>query len=179
VADAPLTQSLIKDLLAFSRVGSKGVELVTTSSEEALNRAIKNLRGAIVDSGAGVTHDPLPSVLADEMQLTQLFQNLIGNAIKYRRAETPGVHIAARQNGAKKWIFSVQDNGLGIEPQYFERIFGMFQRLHGREEFTGTGMGLAICKKIVERHGGDISVESTIGQGSTFRFPLAAGEKAA
>jgi PAS domain S-box-containing protein len=179
VDGAKRMQSLILDLLAFSRVGSKGAQLVITSSEDALNRAIKNLRGAIEDSGAQVTHDPLPSVLADEMQLTQLFQNLLGNAIKYRRAETPGVHIAARQNGAKKWIFSVQDNGLGIEPQYFERIFGMFQRLHGREEFSGTGMGLAICKKIVERHGGDISVESTIGQGSTFRFPLAAAEIAA
>jgi PAS domain S-box-containing protein len=179
VDGAKRMQSLIQDLLAFSRVGSKGAELVKTSSEDALNRAITNLRVAIADSGALVTHDPLPSVLADEMQLTQLFQNLLGNAIKYRRAETPGVHIAARQNGAKQWIFSVQDNGLGIEPQYFERIFGMFQRLHGREEFSGTGMGLAICKKIVERHGGDISVESTIGQGSTFRFPLSAGERAA
>jgi PAS domain S-box-containing protein len=179
VDGAKRMQSLIQDLLAFSRVGSKGVDLVTTSSEDALNRAIKNLRGAIVDSGAQVTHDPLPSVLADELQLTQLFQNLLGNAIKYRRAEVPGVHIAARQNGAKKWVFSVEDNGLGIEPQYFERIFGMFQRLHGREEFSGTGMGLAICKKIVERHGGEISVESTLGQGSTFRFPLAAGARAA
>jgi PAS domain S-box-containing protein len=176
VDGAKRMQSLIQDLLAFSRVGSKGMELITTSSENALNRAIKNLHGAIAESGAQVTHDPLPSVLADEMQLTQLFQNLVGNAIKYRRAETPGVHVAARQNGSKKWVFSVQDNGLGIEPQYFERIFGMFQQLHGREEFSGTGMGLAICKKIVERHGGDISVESTIGQGSTFRFPLAAAE---
>jgi PAS domain S-box-containing protein len=179
VDGAKRMQSLIQDLLAFSRVGSKGVELVRTSSEDALNRAIKNLRVAIADSGAQVTHDPLPSVLADEIQLTQLFQNLLGNAIKYRRAETPGVHIAARQSGPRKWIFSVQDNGLGIESQYFERIFGMFQRLHGREEFSGTGMGLAICKKIVERHGGDISVESTVGQGSTFRFPLTASERAA
>ena len=179
VDGAKRMQSLIQDLLAYSRVGSKGVELVKTSSEDALNRAIRNLRVAIADSGAQVTHGALPSVLADEIQLTQLFQNLLGNAIKYRRAEAPGVHIAARRSGAKKWIFSVQDNGLGIESQYFERIFGMFQRLHGREEFSGTGMGLAICKKIVERHGGDISVESTIGQGSTFRFPLTAGERAA
>jgi PAS domain S-box-containing protein len=179
VDGAKRMQSLIVDLLAYSRVGSKGGVLVNTSSEGALARALINLRGAIEDSGARVTHDPLPSVMADELQLTQLFQNLLGNAIKYRRAEVPGVHIAARQNGSKKWIFSVQDNGLGIEPQYFERIFGMFQRLHGREEFTGTGMGLAICKKIVERHGGDISVESTIGQGSTFRFPMTAVENAA
>jgi light-regulated signal transduction histidine kinase (bacteriophytochrome) len=179
VDGAKRMQSLIQDLLAYSRVGSKGGELVTTSSEEALSRAIINLRGAIEESGAIVTHDPLPSVMADELQLTQLFQNLLGNAIKYRRADVPGVHVAARQNGSKKWIFSVQDNGLGIEPQYFERIFGLFQRLHGREEFAGTGLGLAICKKIVERHGGEISVESTLGQGSTFRFPLAATDIAA
>jgi PAS domain S-box-containing protein len=179
VDGAKRMQSLIQDLLAYSRVGSKGGELVATSSESALTQATFNLRGAIQESGAVVTHDPLPNVMADELQLTQLFQNLLGNAIKYRRAEVPGVHVAARQNGSKKWIFSVQDNGLGIEPQYFERIFGMFQRLHGREEFAGTGMGLAICKKIVERHGGDISVESTVGQGSTFRFPMAASEIAA
>jgi PAS domain S-box-containing protein len=179
VDGATRMQSLIQDLLAYSRVGSKGGELVTTSSEGALTRAMLNLRGAIEESGALVTHDPLPNVMADELQLTQLFQNLLGNAIKYRRADVPGVHIAARPNGPEKWIFSVRDNGLGIEPQYFERIFGMFQRLHGREEFAGTGMGLAICKKIVERHGGDISVESTIGQGSTFRFPMAAVASAA
>jgi PAS domain S-box-containing protein len=179
VDGAKRMQSLIQDLLAYSRVGSKGGDLVTTSSEEALTQAIVNLRGAIAESGAVVTHDPLPSVMADQLQLTQLFQNLVGNAIKYRRAAVPDVHVAARQNGSKKWIFSVQDNGLGIEPQYFERIFGLFQRLHGREEFAGTGLGLAICKKIVERHGGDISVESTIGQGSTFRFPLAASDKVA
>src|SRR6202023_3183872 len=132
-----------------------------------------NLRGAIGESGALVTHDILPSVMADEMQLTQLFQNLVGNAIKYRRAGVPRVHITAVPNDADKWMFSVQDNGLGIEAQYFERIFGVFQRLHRREEFNGTGIGLAICKKIVERHGGAISVESTLGVGSTFHFPLA------
>ena len=174
VDGASRMQHLIQDLLAYSRVGSKGKELISTSSERALQQAIINLRGAIEGSGALVTHDPLPTVMADEMQLTQLFQNLVGNAIKYRRPGVPSVHIAARQNGIKKWIFSVQDNGLGIESQYFDRIFGMFQRLHKREEFEGTGIGLAICKKIVERHGGAISVESAVGQGSTFRFPLAA-----
>ncbi len=171
-------QSLIQDLLSYSRVGSKGKDLAETSSEDALAQAVRNLGGAIAESGAVVTHDALPAVMADEMQLTQLFQNLLGNAIKYRRAETPRVHVAAVRGEGKKWTFSVRDNGLGIEPQYFERIFGMFQRLHGREEFAGTGIGLAICKKIAERHGGGISVESKIGQGSTFRFPLPASNTA-
>jgi light-regulated signal transduction histidine kinase (bacteriophytochrome) len=119
-----------------------------------------------------VTHDPLPTVLADKAQLTQLFQNLIGNAIKYRSSAVPQVHISAAKDQTNNWTFSVQDNGLGIDPQYFDRIFGMFQRLHNREEFAGTGIGLAVCKKIVERHGGTISVESQPGQGSTFRFDL-------
>jgi PAS domain S-box-containing protein len=168
---------LIQDLLAYSRVGTKGKDLLDTSSEEALQQALINLRGAIEESGALVTHDPLPAVLADEMQLIQLFQNLVGNAIKYQSPGVPRVHIAAAKNGGKKWIFSVHDNGLGIESQYFERIFGLFQRLHKREEFAGTGIGLAICKKIVERHGGSISVESQPGQGSTFRFALAGSER--
>jgi len=172
VDGASRMQLLIRDLLAYSRVGSKGKELVDTSSAEALQHAIHNLRGAIEGSAALVTHDALPSVMADEMQLTQLFQNLVGNAIKYRRAGVPRVHITAVPNDANKWMFSVQDNGLGIEPQFFEKIFGVFQRLHKREEFDGTGIGLAICKKIVERHGGTISVESTFGEGSTFYFPL-------
>jgi PAS domain S-box-containing protein len=176
VDGASRMQGLIQDLLAYSRVGSKGKTLRDTSSEEALERALKNLRGSIEESGALVTHDPLPTVLADETQLTQLLQNLVGNAIKYQKPGTPLVHIAAK-NGGKKWEFSVQDNGLGIEPQYFQRIFGMFQRLHKRDEFAGTGIGLAICKKIVERHGGTISVESEPGHGSTFRFALAGGER--
>ncbi|MGA9555312.1 MAG: PAS domain S-box protein [Terriglobales bacterium] len=170
-------QRLIQDLLAFSRVGTKGQEMLDTSSEDALQQAIINLRGAIEESGALVTHDPLPGVLADEMQLTQLFQNLIGNGIKYQNPGIPKVHISATRNGGKKWTFAVKDNGLGIDSQYFERIFGMFQRLHKREEFAGTGIGLAICKKIVERHGGTISVESQPGQGSTFSFALAGNEK--
>lgn len=113
--------------------------------------------------------------MADETQLTQLFQNLVGNAIKYRRGPSPGVHVAAAACDGTRWSFSVRDNGLGIEPQYFEKIFGMFQRLHKRDEFAGTGIGLAICKKIVERHGGAISVESVIGQGATFRFQMTGG----
>jgi PAS domain S-box-containing protein len=170
-------QHLIQDLLVYSRVGKRGLELLDISSEESLHQAVINLRGAIEESGAAVTHDPLPRVMADEMQLIQLFQNLVGNAIKYRRPGVPTVHISAARNGGTKWIFSVRDNGIGIEPQFFERIFGMFQRLHKREEFSGTGMGLALCKKIVERHGGSISVESQPGQGSTFRFAVAGSNK--
>jgi len=166
-------QRLIQDLLAYSRVGTKGKELLETSSEEALQRALLNLRGAIADSGALVTHDLLPAVLADETQLVQLFQNLVGNAIKYQNPGVPRIHISAIKNGGGRWTFSVRDNGLGIDPQYFERIFVMFQRLHKREEFAGTGIGLAICKKIVERHGGEISVQSQPGKGSTFSFALA------
>jgi PAS domain S-box-containing protein len=171
VDGATRMQRLIQDLLAYSRVGTKGKELLNTSSEDALRHALSNLRGAVEESGALVTHDPLPEVLADEMQLIQLFQNLVGNAIKYQNGGTPKIHIGAL-NGGKQYKFSVRDNGLGIDPQYFERIFGMFQRLHKREEFAGTGIGLAICKKIVERHGGQISVESQPGIGSTFRFDL-------
>jgi len=165
-------QRLIQDLLMYSRVGTKGKQLLDTSSEGALDQAILNLRGAITESGALVTHDPLPTIMADETQLVQLFQNLLGNAIKYQNSGIPRVHVSALKNSGKKWLFSVKDNGLGIDEQYFERIFGMFQRLHKREEFAGTGIGLAICKKIVERHGGNISVESQLGQGSTFHFAL-------
>jgi PAS domain S-box-containing protein len=173
VDGASRMQRLIQDLLAYSRVGSKGKDLHETSSEDALQQALVNLRGAIEEGGALVTHDPLPTVLADEGQLTQLFQNLVGNAIKYQKSGVPRIHISAVKNGGKKWDFSIKDNGLGIDPQYFERIFGMFQRLHKRDEFAGTGIGLAICKKIVERHGGSISVESQPGEGSTFHFALA------
>ena len=169
-------QRLIQDLLLYSRVGTKGNELLDTSSEGALLQALGSLRGAILESGAMVTHDPLPTVLADHSQLAQLFQNLVGNAIKYQSGGFPQVHISAAKNGGEKWQFSVKDNGLGIDPQNFEMIFGMFQRLHKRDEFAGTGIGLAICKKIVERHGGAISVESQLGQGSTFRFALAGSE---
>jgi PAS domain S-box-containing protein len=177
VDGASRMQRLIQDLLTYSRVGTKGKDLLETSSEQALQQALLNLRGAIEESGAVVTHDALPTVLADEMQLIQLFQNLVGNAIKYQSSGVPQVHVSAALNDDKKWIFSVKDNGLGIDSQYFEKIFGMFQRLHKREEFAGTGIGLAICKKIVERHGGSISVESQPGKGSTFRFALAESER--
>jgi PAS domain S-box-containing protein len=176
VDGASRMQSLIQDLLTYSRVATKGRDLLQTSSQEALQHALTNLRGAIEKSGALVTHDSLPTVLADETQLVQLFQNLVGNAIKYQNPGVPRVHVSAARNGGKKWVFSVKDNGLGIEPQYFDKIFGMFQRLHRRDQFEGTGIGLAICKKIVERHGGHILLESRLGHGSTFRFALAGSE---
>jgi PAS domain S-box-containing protein len=165
-------QQMIQDLLAYSRAGTGGLELREISSELALHAALLNLRAAIEDSGAVVTHDSLPAVTTDDSQLSQVFQNLIGNAIKYRGAEVPRIHVSATADGGKERTFSVRDNGLGIDPQYFDKIFVLFQRLHGREEFAGTGIGLAICKKILERLGGRIWVESQLKQGSTFRFAL-------
>jgi len=176
VDGASRMQHLIQDLLAYSRVGKRGGELLDVSSEEALEQALINLRGAIEESGAVVTHDPLPRVMADADQLTQVLQNLVGNAIKYQRPGIPLIHLSVARDSEGIWLFSIRDNGLGIDSQFFEKIFGMFQRLHKREEFAGTGMGLAICKKIVERHGGKIWVESRPGAGSTFRFTLAASE---
>jgi len=168
-------QGLIQDLLAYSRSGTNGKALCDVSGEDALQGALTNLRITIGQSGAVVTHDPLPSITTDETQLTQVFQNLVGNAIKYRSDETPRVHVSATKNGDTEWIFSVRDNGLGIDPQYFERIFILFQRLHGRHEFGGTGIGLAICKKVLERLGGRIWVESQPEKGSTFYFALPEG----
>ena len=165
-------QGLIQDLLAYSRAGANGKALREISGENALKVALTNLRTTVEQSGAVVTHDALPVIATDETQLTQVFQNLVGNAIKYRRAESPEVHVAASKNGSNEWVFSVRDNGLGIDPQYFDRIFILFQRLHGREDFEGTGIGLAICKKIVERLGGRIWVESQPEKGSTFYFAL-------
>jgi PAS domain S-box-containing protein len=166
-------QMLIGDLLTYSRVESRGTLLLDCSSEEALDRALKNLGGTIRESGALVTHGPLPRVLADKAQLVQLFQNLIDNAIKYRSDDIPQVRVSAVQNGDGRWVFSVTDNGLGIESQHFEKIFDVFQRLHNRGKFTGTGIGLSICRKIAERHGGRILVESQPGHGSAFHFSLA------
>jgi PAS domain S-box-containing protein len=176
VDGASRMQQLIQDLLLYSRVGADGASLRVTSSEGALDEALSNLRAAIDESGAVVTHDPLPTVLADETQLVQLLQNLISNAIKYQKEEVPCIHLTASRIAGRRWAFSIADNGIGIEQQYFERIFGMFQRLHGRGAYAGTGIGLAICKKIVDRHGGRISVVSQPGHGATFNFDLAASE---
>jgi PAS domain S-box-containing protein len=170
-------QGLIQDLLAYSRAGANGKALREISGENALKVALTNLRTSVEQSGAVVTHDSLPAIRTDETLLTQVFQNLVGNAIKYRRAESPQVHVSATKNGGNEWIFSVRDNGLGIDPQYFDRIFILFQRLHGRDEFEGTGIGLAICKKILERLGGRIWVESQPEKGSTFYFALPETER--
>jgi PAS domain S-box-containing protein len=165
-------QGLIQDLLEYSRAGAIGKEPLKISSEKALKEALANLRATIEKSGAVVTHDVLPAITTDDTQLALVFQNLVGNAIKYQGPEAPLVHVSATKNCGKEWIFSVRDNGMGIDPQYFERIFVLFQRLHGRGEFAGTGIGLAICKKIVEGLGGRIWVESQPEKGSTFYFAL-------
>jgi PAS domain S-box-containing protein len=166
-------QTLIDDLLTFSRVGTGGKVFKKCDCNEILAIALANLEVAVAEAGAAVTHEPLPVVKADSLQLTQLFQNLIGNAIKFRGKEPPRIHIAVRQDHThSNWFFSVKDNGIGMEAEYFERIFVIFQRLHTRSEYSGTGIGLAICKKIVERHGGRIFVESELGRGSTFSFTL-------
>lgn len=165
-------QALIQSVLAYCRVGTADKEFRAVSSEVALKQALDNLRNAIADSAGVVTHDPLPTISADSVQLAQLFQNIVGNAIKYRGEQPPRVHVSAMKNGSGEWIFSVRDNGLGIDSQYFDKIFLMFQRLHGRGEFSGMGIGLTVCKKIAERHGGRMWVESVPGQGSTFYIAL-------
>jgi PAS domain S-box-containing protein len=170
-------QGLIQDLLSYSRAGANVGTLQETSCERALARAVKNLQAAIEAGGAMVTHDVLPVIVTDETQLVQVFQNLVGNAIKYHGTEPPIVHVSASRGAGDEWVFSVRDNGLGIEPQYFDRIFILFQRLHGQREYEGTGIGLAMCKKIVGRLGGRIWVESQITKGSTFYFALPAGEQ--
>ncbi|HZD44160.1 MAG TPA: ATP-binding protein, partial [Methanomicrobiales archaeon] len=165
-------QNLINDLLEFSRVNTRGADLKRTETETVLLEAIDNLHFQIEDNSAVVTHSPLPPVMADATQLQQVFQNLIGNAIKFRREdEPPKIHVTGRYlDGMVE--FSVADNGIGIEPQYLDRIFVIFQRLHTREKYSGTGIGLALVKRIVERHGGRIWVESTPGKGSTFYFTM-------
>ena len=171
VDGATRMQALINALLSYSRVGTRGKPLEPTECAVILDRALANLKVTIEESDAAVTHDPLPTVMADDVQLTQVFQNLISNAIKFHGGRRPEVHIGA-QHGDGEWLFSVRDNGIGIDPQHYERIFVIFQRLHTREEYPGTGIGLAICKKIVERHGGRIWVESQPGAGSTFHFTI-------
>ena len=165
-------QQLIQDLLAYSRVGSSHREPSTVSLEQVFDRATANLRAAIDSSGATVTHDPLPEVLGDETQLTQVFQNLIGNALKYRGTAPPRIHVGVKRDDAGDYVLSVQDNGIGIAKEYFDRIFLLFQRLHGREDYPGTGIGLTITRKIVERHGGRIWLTSTPGEGTCFFFSL-------
>jgi len=176
VDGATRMKQLINDLLAYSRVGTRGKEFAPTDCQAVLERALTNLRMAIEESGATVTHDPLPTVMADDIQLEQLFQNLIGNAIKFRSKQPPEIHIGAGRDDGE-WRFSVRDNGIGIDPQYTERIFAIFQRLHTPGEYPGTGIGLAVSKRIVERHGGRIWVESEPGKGSVFYFTIPVKEE--
>jgi PAS domain S-box-containing protein len=165
-------QGMIQDLLLYSRAGSSGGAFRELDSGVALKNALENLRVTMQESRAVVTHDSLPTLTTDHTQLTQVFQNLVGNAIKYRSAAVPLIQVSAAKQGSDQWQFSVRDNGIGIDSRYFEKIFVLFQRLHGREEFEGTGIGLAICKKMLERLGGRIWVESQPGSGSTFLFTL-------
>ena len=167
-------EQLLQDLRSYTQVSTRGREPAEdVSANEALRNALKNLEGAIQNSGASITQTDLPRVHAHEVQLGQIFQNLIGNAIRYRSKAPLQVHVEAERQGAE-WRFSVRDNGIGIDPEYKEQIFGMFKRLHSTAEFPGTGMGLAICQRVVQRLGGRIWVESEPGRGSTFFFTLPA-----
>lgn len=163
--------TLIKDLLAYSRITTHAKPPKWNNLETILENSLFNLSESIKESGAIITHDKLPTLKVDKTQFLQLFQNFVSNAIKFRREETPRIHI-----GVKKidigWLFSIEDNGIGIESQYFDRIYNIFYRLHTKEEYPGTGIGLPICKKIIHRYGGQIWVESKIGKGSTFYFTI-------
>jgi light-regulated signal transduction histidine kinase (bacteriophytochrome) len=164
-------KSLISALLEYSRVEGSEKDFKEFDSQLALDKALANLALKIEDSGARITQDVMPHIRADMTQIIQLFQNLMGNAIKFQKGKTPEIHIGAERKPSE-WQFSVRDNGIGIRPEYLERIFILFQRLHKRGEYPGTGIGLAICKKVVERHGGRIWVESAPEQGTTFYFTI-------
>lgn len=168
-------RALIDDLLDYSRVSTLGEQLSQADAQWAFGEAMMNLAGLIATNEVIVTNDPLPTVLADGSQLTRLFQNLLGNAMKFRREETPQIHVGVQKFG-EDWVFSVADNGIGIEEQAQDRVFEIFQRLHARGRYDGTGIGLAICRRIVQRHGGRIWYESEVGKGSTFYFMLKAVE---
>ncbi len=164
-------QILINDLLAYARIGITSAPFLRSDCNKTLEYALSNLEMAIQESGGVITHDVLPTIVADSSQLAQVFQNLVGNAIKFRGKEALQIHVSA-QKQEDIWLLSVRDNGIGIEPEFLERIFVIFQRLHKREDYSGTGIGLAICKKIIEGHGGRIWVESQPRLGSTFYFTL-------
>jgi len=172
VEGARRMQLLIGGLLEYSRMGRQDIEPKEGSAEVPLEQALSNLRATIEEAGVEVTCDPMPSVIADLAQLAQVFQNLIGNAVKFRRRDVPAkIHVAV-DTSVSPYRFSVRDNGIGIAPEYADRVFVIFQRLHTRAEYPGTGIGLSICKKVLERHGGRIWVESTLGEGATFHFTL-------
>jgi light-regulated signal transduction histidine kinase (bacteriophytochrome) len=164
-------KALINDLLAYSRVGSKGQPLRPADAHAVLGEAMRNLAALIEENKAVITHDDLPTVRADTSQLVLVFQNLLANAIKFRREDPPRIHVSARDRGGE-WVFTVKDNGIGIELRHADRVFVIFQRLHSHEEYPGTGIGLAVCKRIVERHGGIIWFESGPENGTTFFFTI-------
>ncbi len=176
VEGAKRMQSLIGGLLEYSRVGRLDEPFGTVDTNAALDQALSNLRSAIEESRASVTRGPLPTVTGNAGRLAQVFQNLIGNAIKFRHPDQATVHVSAVPQG-RDWQFAIRDNGIGIDPQYLDRIFIIFQRLHTRAEYPGTGIGLSICKKVIERHGGRIWVESRVGAGATFYFTLPRDER--
>ena len=180
VSAAKRMQSFVQDVLNFSSAGAPDRVMEPVSAEAVLATALFELQLIVRESGAVVTHDPLPTIPGNEAGLVRLFANLIGNSIKYRRAETPRIHVSARElNGS--WQFAFRDNGIGIDPEYWDRIFTVFKRLHG-SEYPGSGVGLALCKRVVENHGGTIWLESAPGEGSTFYFtisPLAASASVA
>ena len=171
VDGATRMKTMVNDLLAYSRAGTHGKPFRAVECETVLDRVLANLALANEESGAVITHDPLPTVTGDDAQLAQVFQNLIGNAVKFRGREPSRIHVAAEPRGSDV-RFYVRDNGMGVDPLYFYRIFTVFQRLHGRDEYPGTGIGLALCKRIVERHGGTIGIESEPGKGTTFHFTI-------
>jgi two-component system, sensor histidine kinase and response regulator len=172
VNNAERMETLIHDLLDFSRIDARRMDFfVRTTCDSVVEDAIGNIRPLLAESGAEITRDPLPSVIGDPVQLTRLFQNLLVNSIKYRNSRAPRIHISSEDKGGE-FLISVQDNGIGIDPQYAEKIFGIFRVLQPRERGSGSGMGLAICRKIVTRHEGRIWVESALGQGATFYFTL-------
>lgn len=171
VEGAARMQNLIDDLLTFSRVTTQAKEFQLTNCETIYKQVLLNLEVLIKENNAEITHDPLPEVMADSTQLIQVFQNLMVNAIKFRSRDNPKIHVSARKE-KDQWIFSVKDNGIGIDSKYYTRIFDVFKRLHKRREYPGTGIGLSVCKKIIERHGGRIWVESELGKGSIFYYTL-------
>jgi light-regulated signal transduction histidine kinase (bacteriophytochrome) len=171
VDGAKRMKSLIEGLLAYSRVDTQVQNFTPVDVEDVLDEVRQLLTVGIKESGATITNDPLPQIKANEAMIVQLLQNLVSNAMKYQKDNKPEIHISATRKD-KDWLFSVKDNGIGIEAKDLERIFVIFQRLHARNEYPGTGIGLAVCKKVVEHHGGRIWVESTFGQGTTFYFTI-------
>ncbi|MEX2303837.1 MAG: ATP-binding protein, partial [Bryobacterales bacterium] len=173
IEGAERLQALIRDLLSYSRVGREAPTPEAVNLEECARTSLTNLQAAVEESAAQVELTPLPVVQGQRAQLIQLFQNLIGNAVKYHGDDAPRVRVSAEKRGGE-WLLTVRDNGIGIDPEFRDQVFEIFRRLHGRSQYSGTGIGLAICKKIVESHGGRIWVESEAGRGATFQFTLPA-----